>query len=295
MRITFQTIHDGVKAVSTAADQFVRAQEQVETGKRLLAPSDDPAAMQRVIDGHNDLATIDSYRKSGDTAESRLAIVDTVLSDIVDKLIQAKTTTAAAMGTTADANARVTLASSLRGLRDGLLADMNSTFRGTYLFSGAETQTASYAQVAGVWTYQGDNAAVSVEIGKGRTATVALDGEAIARGSDPNDLFTEIDALMVAIQAADDAGMSAGMAALDRAFDRTIRTQSQVGVDQKGIEDEQLRLTDFRLASIKRVYKDERADLATAISEMTEAQTAYQAALQAVGSASRVSLLDYLR
>ena len=46
---------------------------------------------------------------------------------------------------------------------------------------------------------------------------------------------------------------------------------------------------------VTRVAKDEDADLALAISEMNRAQTAYQAALGAIGATSRTSLLDYLR
>lgn len=295
MRITFRSLHDGVAAVSEAADQFIRSQQQVETGKRLLAPSDDPAGMMRVIEGKTDIARIDSYTRSGDTSGARLAFMDTILSDIVDKLTAAKVSAASARGTTADANARATIAASMQGLRDGLLSDINSTFRGSAVFSGTEVKQQSYVMVAGAWTYQGDSTDVTVDIGDNRSVTIGINGESIGRGSDATDLFTEMDKLIVAIQAADEAGMDAGMAALDRAFERAIRTQSRVGVDEKSIEDERGRLTDLRLASFKRVSDDENADLAQAVTEMTEAQTAYQAALQAVGSASRVSLLDYLR
>ena len=146
-----------------------------------------------------------------------------------------------------------------------------------------------------MWTYQGDQAPVMVEIGKGRDAAVTANGESFVRGSDATDLFTEMDTLIAAVQAGDATGIANGLAALGRAFDRAVRAQSQVGVDERGIGDEQHRLTEFRLASLKRVSKDEDANLAQAMTEMTEAQIAYQAALQAVATASKVSLLDYLR
>jgi flagellin-like hook-associated protein FlgL len=46
---------------------------------------------------------------------------------------------------------------------------------------------------------------------------------------------------------------------------------------------------------VTRVSKDEDADLTAAISELTRADTAYRAALGAIGRASRTSLMDYLR
>jgi flagellar hook-associated protein 3 FlgL len=294
MRITFRTVHDGVNHVADAADQFVRTQQQVETGKRLLSPSDDPAGMMRVIDGRTELGAIDSYTRSGDTAIARLSVMDNIMSGIIDKLTSAKVAAAQASGDTASPNARATIAATLVGLRDGLVADFNSTFRGRALFGGAETTVQTYAKVAGTWTYQGDHAPVTVEVGRSRDVTIAVDGEAIVKGGDPNDLFTELDALIVAVQAADEPAITAGLAVLDRVFERTIRAQSLVGVDEKSIEDEQKRLTELRLAGQKRVSKDEDANMAAAITEMTQAQIAYEAALQSVGKASRVSLLDYM-
>ena len=167
MRVTFRTIHDGVASIDAAAAQFARAQEKVETGKRLQAPSDDPQAAMRIIQGKTEIGALDSYTRSGDTAGSRIAIMDTTFDDIVDKLTAAQSTTAAAMGSTVGPQQRAALAAALQGLRDGLVADLNVSFQGTYLFSGSETTTKPYEQVAGVWTYQGDQAPVMVEIGKG--------------------------------------------------------------------------------------------------------------------------------
>ncbi|HWI16436.1 MAG TPA: flagellin [Vicinamibacterales bacterium] len=295
MRVTFRTVHDGVAAVNDASERFARAQEQVETGKRIHAPSDDPIAMRKVIEGRTEIAALDSYTRTGDSAAARLAAIDTTLGAMVDKLTAAGVAASGARGSAVTQNTRVAIASTLTGLRDALVADLNTMFQGTALFSGAESQTPAYAMVAGAWTYQGDQTTVSVEVSDGRSVTIGLDGESIAKGADASDLFTEFDALIAAVQSGDDAGMGAGMDAIDRAFQRTIRAHSLVGADQKSVDDEQARVSDLRIASLRRVSKSEDVNLAQAITEMSEAQTAFEAALQAVGSASRVSLLDYLR
>lgn len=295
MRVTFQRIHDGVDAINAASERFARAQEQVQTGKRIHAASDDPIAMRRVIEGRTEIAALDSYSRTGDSAAARLAALDTTLGAMVDKLTSASVAVSGARGTSADANTRDALAATLTGLRDSLIADLNTKFQGTALFAGAESQNVAYAMVSGAWTYQGDQATVSVEVSGGRSVTIGLDGASIAQGADANNLFAEFDAMIAAVQAGDDAGMAAGMAALDRAFQRTTRAHSFVGADQKSVDEEQQRVSDLRLASLRRVSKSEDVNLAEAITEMSNAQTAFEAALQAVGSASRVSLLDYLR
>lgn len=295
MRVTFQSLHDGVGAINDASERYARAQEQVQTGKRIQVASDDPIAMRRVIEGRTEIATLDSYTRTGDSAAARLAALDTTLGAMVDKLTSASVAVSGARGTSADANTRNSLAATLTGVRDSLLADLNTKLQGSALFAGAESQSEAYAQVAGVWTYQGDATAVSVEISNGRSASIGLDGASIAQGSDTNNLFTEFDALIAAVRAGDDAGMAAGMSALDRAFQRTTRAHSQVGADQKSVDEERDRVSDLRIASLRRVSKNEDVNLAQAITEMSNAQTAFEAALQSVGSASRVSLLDYLK
>jgi flagellar hook-associated protein 3 FlgL len=295
MRVTFHALDAGVEAINTASSQFIRAQEQVETGKRLRAPSDDPAAAQRIIGGKTELGAIDSYSRSADAAGSRLAVIDTVLTDMVDKITEARATVAGGMGSIATQGSRDALAAKLQGLRDALSSDINSTFRGTYIFSGGVGTAAPYAQIAGVWTYQGDSSPVTVDIASNHSVTTALDGQAIMQGSDATDVLTTLDGLVTAVQTGDQATLASGMDALQRAFDRTVHAQSTVGADQHGIEEELQRLSSFRLAAVQRVSKDEDANVASAISEMTQADTAYRAALGAVGASSKVSLIDYVR
>jgi flagellar hook-associated protein 3 FlgL len=295
MRVTFRAIDDGLAAISAAAEQFTRAQHQVETGKRMRTASDDPGAALRVIDGRTELGTIDSYTRSADTALSRISVMDTVLSSIVDKITEGQRIITKARGNTADTPARVAMAAEVQGLRDALLTDLNTTFRGTFLFSGADAKQVPYANIAGTWTYQGDATTVGVDIGKNRNATIAFSGEDITRGGDPDDILKVLDDMVLAVQAPDEAALTAGMAALSRMFDRTVRAQSMVGVDEAGIEEEKQRLSDFRLASLQRVSVDEDVNVAIAITEMNQADTAYRSALQAVGASAKVSLLDYLR
>jgi flagellar hook-associated protein 3 FlgL len=294
MRVTFQAIDDGLAAINTAAAQFARAQQQVQTGKRIQTASDDPGASLRMIDGKTEMGTIDAYTRAADTANSRITVMDTVLSSLVEKITEAQRVLTKARGNTANDAARIAMAAEIQGLRDGMLTDLNTQFRGTFLFSGAEAKQTTYVEVAGTWTYQGDATAVSVDIGKNRSATIAISGEALTKGADPQDIFAVLEQMVVAVQTPDEAALTAGMDALTRMFDRTVRAQSNVGVDLQGIEEEKQRLTDFRLASLKQVSVDEDTNLAVAVTEMNQADIAYRAALQAVGAASKVSLLDYL-
>jgi flagellar hook-associated protein 3 FlgL len=295
MRVTFNSLNDGVAALNVAAAALDRAQDQLATGKRLRAASDDPLAAQRALDSRADISTLDAYTRTTDSAEARISSIDTILTDVIERITEAKVTAAGARSTTATPESREAAALHLEGLRDAILGDINTSLSGTHLFSGGEAFAVPYALVAGVWTYQGNNAAVTVSAGSGQPFDIALDGQAIMQGTDATNVLTELDTLAAAIRAGDDAGIAAGMAALDRAFDRTTLAQSRVGVDLNGLEENQRQIDGLRLASRKRLSRDEDADLAQAASDLARADTAYRAALSAISTAGRVSLMDFLR
>lgn len=295
MRVTFHSMDAGLEAINRAASQFQRAQGQVASGRRIVVASDDPAGIERVIRGKAEIGAIDAYTRTADSANARLSVMDTVLSDIVEKLTSATATVAGARGSAVPQSARDAAAAALGGIREGLVSDINTSFGGTALFGGSAGAVVPYAQVAGVWTYQGNMDEVALDIGRNRTVAVSVAGQTVVQGADAEDVFTVLDNLVTAVQAGDQAGMADGMAALERAFARATRAQGLVGADLRSIEDEQASLSAFRLASKTRVAADEDTNVAEALTEMSQADTAYRAALGAVGAASKVSLIDYLR
>lgn len=295
MRVTFRTAYGGNEYLEAPSSQLATARQQVMSGKRVQKASDDPAAMQRSVEGRGEIGALETYSRTADSALAKLTTIDTVLSAVVDKLTQAKVSTQSVQGSIANQGQREAAALTLEGVRDSLVADLNTSVRGAYVFAGSQSTTVPYTRVAGSWTYQGNATTISVDIGPGQTVDVALDGQALAQGSDTANILNELESLIVAVRANDQAGMAAGSAAIDRAFERATRTQSSVGVDELGIDERKLQITSARLSVVTRVSKDEDADLAMAISEMTRAQTAYEAALGAIGATSRTSLLDYLR
>lgn len=295
MRVIYDVIRDGLFAINTASSQLAKAQQQVSSGKRINGAGDDPRGTQQAIAERSTLNGIDAYTKANDAAATRLASADSVLTGYSDKLTSAITTALSAQGTQINAAARASSAQTLRSLRQALVSDLNTTFNGNYLFSGTNSNTAAYAQVAGTWTYQGNADTAQVDVEAGRTVSVSFNGQAIAQGSDTTDVFTALDTLATAVENGDNAGISTGLDALQRAFDRAQRAQALLGTDEQGVDAAQVRLSALRTASDNRRSKLEDVNMAEAVTRLQQADTAYRAALGAVSSAERQSLLDYLR
>jgi flagellar hook-associated protein 3 FlgL len=295
MRVIYDVVQDGLAALNSTSSQMATARQQVTTGRRINQLSDDPAAAALAVGEHATISGIDAYTSTASDASSRLSAADAVMNGYIDKLTAAITAATSAQGSTATPSTRAAAAQQIRGLRDSILGDLNTKFGGTYLFSGAKTDTAPYAQVGGAWTYQGDNSSVQVAVQNNTKVSVTIDGQALAQGSDATDVFTTLDNLANSIAAGNDTATSAGSAALERAFDRATQVQSRIGIDENRSQDATTQLAALRLAADARRSKLEDADLATSITKMTNADTAYKAALGAVSTAERISLLDYLR
>lgn len=298
MRITFNSQYqDAAAALEKASAHLLETQRRVSSGRRLSRISDDPTAAATALAERSAIGQLDQYTRAADSVASRLAVVDTVLSDVVSKLTAAQSVATAARGTTLTTTQRAALAQQLGGIRDALVDDMNTTLHGRYLFSGAAVTTKPYvvtppATVAG---YAGSSNEVRADVSGGRSATIAFDGRAITQGGDAEDVFATLDQLIADVAAGNNDGIGAALTTLQRAFDRATAAQTRVGNDLSMIESQKLTLQQMKQSGNERLTNLEQVDMAEAITEMQHADAAYQASLGAIGTTSRTSLMDYLK
>jgi flagellar hook-associated protein 3 FlgL len=297
MRISFQTGYRNTLAeIERTNADLAKYQQQISSGKRLEVPSDDPTAAVGAVKEHTEIGTLDQFTQSADSANSRLTVIDTVLSDVINKLTQAQATTASAMGNTATAQQRISAADDLAGIRDSLFASFNTMFRGTYLFGGTDTTTSPYVQNpdGSIGAYLGTTTAQSVDINRQKAVQVTYNADGITRGADATDVFGVLQNLIADVQSGNQANMQTGMDALKRAFDRAVSTQSKVGTDENAVADEESRLDAMRRAAAARLSSEEDTNMAAAITGLSAADTAHKAALGAAATINKLSLLDYL-
>ena len=297
MRITFSgQYRDSTTDIQTAADRLNDYQRQVSSGLRVQKPSDDPAAMSSVIVEQGRLAQTDNYTRAGDSATSRLTVVDSVMSDIVSKLTAAQSLAVSVAGSISTPEQRAAAAQQMNSMKAALLDDFNMSFQGVYLFSGAKATTKPFTVGAGgtVSAYAGSSTEVSVDIGQGHSVTVGFDGSTITKGSASTDVFGVIDQLVTDITAGNSAGIATGVSALNDVFQRATTAQSRVGAGLETLTTDKSRLSTVKLASQTHLSKLRDANMADAITGMQQASTAYQASLAATATTSKTSLMDYL-
>ncbi len=298
MRTSFNTpFRTSLANLQQLVQRLADTQAEISSGKRVNAPSDDPAAAQAAIGEYATTADLDHYIRSSDSVTSRLTVADTVLSDLVDKITYAQSRVTAAQGSEPTATQRQALAGELAGLRDAVYTDMNTTFRGTYLFAGTDSTSAPYSKdgSGNVTAYAGNASTMAMDVTEQRSVEVSFDGDAVLKGSDANDLFTTLQNLITAVTDNDKAAMATAATELKSHFNRVVATQSEVGTNLSLLEDDKARLQALRRASQNRLDANEKVDYASAITRMNQAETAYRAALGVTSTVGNISLLDYLK
>ena len=297
MRITMNSgIRDAQAQLERAQQEIAKRTQELSSGRRLNALSDDPPSSFAAVLGHGELGKLDSYARATDSVESRLTIIDSVLNDIIVQITAAMTLAAASRGSEVKPQQLEVNATQLEYVRDTILSDVLTQFNGTYLFSGNATTTEPYTKTGNVVSaYLGTTTDVLIDVDESTAVRVTHNGDTLLKGTDTNDIFVELGLLITAVRAADAAGIDTALAALKRAFDRANAVQSGVGNDLQGIANQRLRLQTRRIEGLKDVSRNEDANLVETITALQNADTTYQAALRAIGFRTPLSLMDFLR
>jgi flagellar hook-associated protein 3 FlgL len=283
---------------STASMQKLSAQfdtlnEQISTGKKLLAPSDDSIGYQRLqvigranADGTQDAANVK-------IAQSVLQQAGTALTQMTDQLqraselvIQAKT------GTNSD-SAREAIAAELAGILESVVTLANSKdARGMPLFGGKDGDTAVTGNGGGALTF-GEGKAASIPIGDGQSveATVNAKDFLATEGGDIGSALTAIISALRAGEAIPDAPADT----LTAVSDQVTATQASLGAREARV--------DLQAAQIKSAADDreitrsgiEDADVTETVIELQKTMTILQATQASFSKLSGLSLFDYLR
>lgn len=185
MRIsTFWMQQSAVNAMLDQQAQVAHTQLQVSTGRRILAPSDDPAgAAQALSLSHADAANT-QYQRNIDAANSRLGTEDQALSSVSDLIGRVRSLALEGVNGTLGADDRKNIATEIRQRLSQLVALANTRdSNGEYLFAGNATRTQPFVQSGDVVSYLGD---------QGQRAIAIAPGQTIATGDPGSDVFQNI-------------------------------------------------------------------------------------------------------
>jgi len=140
MRITNNMmISNMIKNLGNNQSRLSKYQDQLDTGKKIAVPSDDPVVAARALKLRTDVAKVEQYQKNIGDAGSWLSASDEAMSKIGDVLQKARELSVQASNGTNTPAETQKIALELKQLKAQAIHLSNSTYAGRYIFSGFKT------------------------------------------------------------------------------------------------------------------------------------------------------------
>lgn len=153
-----QIFQQGISAILDQQAKVQHTQQQLATGKRVLSPSDDPAAAVQILDITEKLAQIDQYNRNGNMAEGQLALEESVLGDVGNVLQRVRELIVQANNASQSPDTRASAATEVAARLDELLALANTRDASDeFIFGGFQSATEPFVRQGDTFSYQGDD------------------------------------------------------------------------------------------------------------------------------------------
>ncbi len=319
MRITNTFLHEKMLAdIQTVMARLVKAQDQLSSGKRILAPSDDPLGTSLVLRWKGYLSKVERWKTNISEMLSRYEMIETNLSQAKDLLMRARDIVIRGSSDSLGPDEKRALADEMDQIISELLQRFNAKYGDRYLFAGAAVLTRPFeVDASGQVVYHGAPSAsasgawLPIEIGEGVTMPQNIPGDWVTM-VDPSTgvsrlfkvLITARDALRAGknLSQIDEDGndiASSGNPPLLSSVDEVMARLGEA-LALVGARVERLQGLSTFYDKMKTTYEGlrsqlEDADVAEVYITYSKEQLVYQSALKVASNILTPSLIDYLR
>jgi len=305
---TYRTLQNELAQMNERLDNL---RVVAATGKRINKPSDDPTAIRPILFARSDISESDRYMKTIRAGQDRLANAEGHLEHMDNLLVRAKEIAIAGMNGALNSSDRATYAQEVGQLQAELLDVANAQLDGKYQFAGFQSYTVPFASNPAYdpvldprpYLYQGDNGSFELEIGPDETIPVNVPGSALLLGdtngdglTDPGgvDIFAALSSLKTALEANDPTLVEPHLTTLDEASEQIRAYRSSMGNTAGRLDAAYAHMEDINIEMQAVLSRYEDADLIGTLTDLSQQESALEAALSVTGKLSRISILNYL-
>ncbi len=298
MRIASSTLYNNLVGQMQNLDSTQNTLEtELSTGLSFSQPSDNPTEMSSVLNLVNQSQQESQYAANATTAlqisqasYTGLSQLNT-LSNSVDEIA-----TEGAQGLNS-ASTQQEYAMQINEYLQQAVQVGNTQFEGNYIYAGTAVNQAPFqvstdatGQITAV-TYAGNTSQTSIPVSS--TASIAPSTSG-ATNQAMAGFMNQLIALRDALQTNDSSGITSAQTALSASSETIISAAADSSAVQSAIQSEQTQATTLQQNLGTIISSDSSADVATTDTQLTEAQTAYQAVLESSARIMQTTLLNYI-
>lgn len=302
MRVTGTMVDNQIiQSLNIDLERLNHITEQTSTGKQLNRPSDDPLAVQRVVNLNEALAGVAQYQRNQNYVSNWVSASETTLNSASSGLLRANSLAirGANDATLTQAN-RDALADEVNGILENMVTLGNTQNEGKYIYGGFQTQAPPFQTtvVAGEITavaYVGDAGVDQVEVDSGQLVNKNIPGNSVFQPAAGTDTFAALIALRDNLRSGNNAGIQAGIAQTDAARQQVTDQISFLGTKTNQLDLIATSLTNKKtgLTALESQLAD--TDMPAAIVQLQSSQNVLDAALQSSAKILQQSgLMDFL-
>lgn len=295
VRINPDLISTMLAGVGLDQQQEDQAITELSSGRKVNQPSDDPAAVAGFIVNNSQASAVNSYLSNISSLQATMQVADSTLNSVVTTLTQAISLGVEGEDSTMNQTDRNAIAQQVDGIQQQILEYANQSFQGNYLFAGTAVNVKPFvadpSSPSGV-SYVGNTGVNNVEIGEGQAVPANLPGSQLftAPGSD---VFRALADLSSALKS--DSNIPAAETEVQSAFDQVNAQRTFYGTILSRLNTASSFLNEESLQLTQEENNLVGADMASAASQLTQAETDLDATLAAGGKISQLNLFDYLK
>ncbi|WP_054942264.1 flagellar hook-associated protein FlgL [Paenibacillus ihuae] len=278
-------------------------QLQLATGRKINKPSDDPVGITYSLRYRAELSSNEQYTKNVDSALSWLDYNDTVLGQAGDVVQRLRELTVQASTGSNPQSALDSINEEVMQLKEQLVDISNSQLNGKYIFNGEKYDTKPYDfakstdgtyDVSKVITT--DPGQIQYIVGEGVQLPINMTGnDVFGHTSNPDNLFSTINSISLALKSGDFTAVSAQLVNLDSRMETILTARSEIGAKTNRVELMQERLSDLNTNLTDLQAKTEDADYEGLIMQSKIQENIYNASLSVGAKIISTSLVDFIR
>jgi flagellar hook-associated protein 3 FlgL len=282
-----------LKNMNESLEKLYEYSVKAGSGKRFQVPSDAPTVAVESISIKSTLKSMEYYTSTAESSRDWLAATEFALQNVSDMGARAQVIVARGLNDSLGAEERAVIAEELDGILEQVVGTANYQYRDRYLFSGFSTKTKPFERNATgpVETVDylppaGPFQAIQRDIAPGETITVNLDGPSTF---DP--LFEAIIATRDALNANDMGTLQTAFADLQNASNNVTNQLTTIGSRTRNIETTITRNQNSTIELQALLSQKADANMAEAISQLSNQEVVYQAVLQVGAKANTLMSL----
>jgi flagellar hook-associated protein 3 FlgL len=274
-------------------------QTELTTGLKINNVSDAPSEIADVWQLNSELDQTNQTDTNLGQVQTEVNTAESALESAVTLVEQAEADGAEGASTTATPDTQQDLANSLGSILQQLVAIANTTVQGRYIFAGDTDQTTPYTidltQSSPISAYQGSASTREILGPDGTTFPVALTAQQIFDSSNAQDnVFNSITDLIQGLQSNNSSDISGALANLQSSDTYLNQQLAFYGNVQDQVQGALTFGQNYTTQLQTQLAGVQDANEAENITDMTQAQTQLQAALQSEAQLPRTTLFDFL-